>query len=82
MAQVKENIKAIEFGPLQKEQMIQIEKILNDIDKSGVGLEIWIQAVLEINLIGPIWLDQRFHLIGCQTLPEKHPNFSPSRGQI
>lgn len=31
MAQVEENIKAVEFGPLQKEQMNQIDDILKDI---------------------------------------------------
>ena len=30
-AQVEENIKAMEFGPLQKEQMNQIDDILKDI---------------------------------------------------
>ena len=30
LAQVEENIKAMEFGPLQREQMIQIDEILKD----------------------------------------------------
>jgi len=35
MAQVEENIKAMEFRSLQKDQMIQIDDILKDNDNIG-----------------------------------------------